>query len=195
MAAAKAAGGFFVRSLIVFVALLATWPVVGATYANVFRGAGNGIVGFGSDGRIRFTEPADKTAPHDVELALRDREAQAKRSVAVSSRRHGFMPSAFLFALIVATPVSWSRRARAAAWAFVAIHAYIAVKIALMPSAYAISAASGDGSGVLAGFFWVVSGSSAGWTMVPLAIWALTTLRKSDLATILEPSNSTPPAD
>ncbi len=195
MSAAKAAGGFFVRSLLVFVALFATWPVVGATYASVFRGAGNGIVGFGSGGSVRFIEPADKTAPHDVELTLRDREEQAKRSVAVSSRRHGFMPSAFLFALIVATPVSWSRRARATAWAFVAMHAYIAVKLALMPIAYPINAASGYWPDVLAGFFWVVSGSSAGWMMVPLVIWALATLRKSDLPILLTPADSTPVID
>lgn len=195
MSAVKAAGGFFVRSLLVFVVLFATWPVIGATYASVFRAAGNSLVGLGSGGQVWFTEPAEKTAAHDVELALRDPQAHAQRSVAVSSRRHGFMPSAFLFALIVATPVSWSRRWRAAAWAFVAIHVYIAVKLALMPTAYAIDAASGVWPEVLAGFFWVVSGSSAGWMMVPLAIWALATLRRSDLPTILEPSDSTPVID
>jgi len=89
------------------------------------------------------------------------------------------MPTAFVLALTLATPVAWPRRVWSALWALLWVNLYVAIKLALFPIAY-----GGDDpvgamtfAGILRWVFWVVGASSVGWMLVPLLIWAILAFR------------------
>ena len=43
----------------------------------------------------------------------------------------GYRPTAFVLALVLATPIPWPRRLRAFLWALLAINAYVALRLVL----------------------------------------------------------------
>lgn len=188
MTTAKTLSGFFARCMFIFVVLMLLWPAVGASYAAMFQSAGNALVGFGSHGRVSFSAPNDVERHRDTEVVILDREAGRRRSGTVSSRRHGFMPTAFLLGLILATPVTWPRRARAVLFGLFWVHCYLALKLVLLAVQYGVA----DVAGPLAPeqflkkcllfASWVVSGSYGGWAIAPLLIWGTVTLRRQDWA-------------
>lgn len=188
MTTAKTLCGFFARCMFIFVVLMLLWPAVGASYAGMFQSAGNALVGFGSHGRVSFSAPTDVERHRDTEVVILDREAGRRRSGTVSSRRHGFMPTAFLLGLILATPVTWPRRARAVLFGLFWVHCYLALKLVLLAVQYGVA----DGPGPLAPeqflkkcllfASWIVSGSYGGWAIAPLLIWGTVTLRRQDWA-------------
>jgi len=189
MRAARVIGGFFVQSMIVYSLLLAMWPILGGTYANLFRTTGNCLVGLGSNGRVWFSPSAKGDENHDTQLVLVDPQTGAGRRVSLSSRGHGYLPTAFVLALTLSSPIRWRRRFWATAWGLVWIDAYIALKLALFPVAYG----AGDTielfpevlSDALRHVFWVIGTSATGWMIVPLIIWALATIRHKDWPTIV----------
>ncbi len=176
---------FFARFLLIFLVFLALWGLASHGYGRLFRTTGNVLVGLGSQGRVWFERPDDADEHHDTEVVVIDPHARLKRTTQLSSRRHGYMPTSFLIALTLATPVAWPRRFRSVLWGLLAINVYIAAKLILFPIAYGGDDPIGAWTlpGVLRWTFWVVGASSVGWMLVPLLIWpvltfrALTTLR------------------
>ena len=114
--------GFFVRFLMFFAVLMILWSGVGAMYCGAFRGMGNLLFArFGTDGLVRFQRSLGSNTEDDIEVILMNRGNGAESTFAGSSRLQGYKPTAFLLALILATPVSWKRRGRAAQAAFEAV--------------------------------------------------------------------------
>ncbi len=194
MLLAKRVRWFFLQSVVIFAVLWALWPVLGESYGKLFRAGGNCLVGLGSGGRVWFSSPTDYDPYRDIEIVIAKRSfdgSMVQRTTTVSSRRHGYMPTVFVLALTLATPIPWSRRWRAIVWVFFLIHAYIALKLAVFPMVYGPEAAVGTSS--LAHFcraglerlYWIISASQAGWAIVPLFVWALVTLRGHDWASIV----------
>jgi hypothetical protein len=170
---------FLIRSLLIFVGLLALWGLTGHGYARLFRTVGNVLVGQGSQGRVSFDQPDNADEHHDTQIVVIDPNARLKRTTQLSSGRHGYMPTSFLIALTLATPVAWPRRFRAVLWGLLGVNAYIAVKLILFPIAYGGDDPVGAWTlpGGLRWLFWVVGASSVGWMLVPLLIWAVLTFR------------------
>jgi len=171
--------GFFARFLLIFVVLLLLWSPFGNAYGRLFRTTGNILVGQGSQGRVWFERPETHDENHDVQIVVIDPNARLKRTTQLSCRRHGYMPTSFLIALTLGTPVSWSRRLRSVLWGLLAINAYIAAKLIVFPIAYGGDDPIGVWTlpGGLRWLFWVVGASSVGWTVVPLLVWAILTFR------------------
>jgi hypothetical protein len=171
--------GFLIRSLLIFVALLALWGPASHAYGRLFRTTGNILVGQGSEGRVCFERAETHDESHDAQIVVIDPNARLKRTTQISSRRHGYMPTSFLIALILATPVAWPRRFRSVLWGLLAVNAYIAAKLILFPIAYGGDDPVGAWTlpGGLRWLFWVVGASSVGWMLVPLLIWAVLTFR------------------
>lgn len=194
MRPARTLAGFFVRFLVVFVLLMVPWPGLGAAYATFFRVSGNFLFStFGSDGRVRFLPVANPEKERDTEVVLVNRGTGAEMRLAGGSRLQGYKPTAFVLALILATPIPWSRRWRAVVWGLMLVNVYVALRVGI----FLLAAYSGDGAvalftpgpvcrPVLDFLLWVVVVSFAGWLILPLPIWALVTFRRSDWPTILE---------
>jgi len=117
--------GFLARFLLVFVLLAAPWPGLHEGYAAVFCGAGNLLFGrFGSDGRVRFRPKPQADRKSDMELELRNRSNDAEYVIEGSARLQGYKPTAYVVALILASPVRWSRRFRAVLWGLLGVNVY-----------------------------------------------------------------------
>jgi hypothetical protein len=174
--------GFFARFLLIFVVLLLLWSPFGNAYGRIFRAAGNGLVSAESRSRVWFEQPEKPDDHHDVQVVVGNPKKHAKRSTPISSYRHGYMPTAFLLALTLATPVAWLRRLWFVLWALLWVTFYVAIKLALLPIAYGGDDPIGAWTfpGVLRWVFWVVGASSVGWTVVPLLVWAILTFRVAD---------------
>lgn len=170
---------FIAWFLLIFVVLLLLWRPLGSGYGRLFRAAGTGLVPAESRSRIWFESPEGPTNRHDVQVVVGNPKEHTKRSTKISSRRHGYMPTAFMLALTLATPVAWPRRLRSALWALLWVNLYVVIKLALFPMAYGGDDPVGAFSlaGILRRIFWVVGASSVGWMLVPLLIWATLTLR------------------
>jgi hypothetical protein len=171
--------GFLVRSLSIFVTLLALCGLASDGYGRLFRVAGTVLVGAGPQGLVSIERPETPDKNHDVQIVVIDPDARLKRTTQISSRRHGYMPTSFLIALTLATPVAWPRRVRSVLWGLLAVNAYIAAKLILFPIAYGGDDPVGAWTlpGVLRWLFWVVGASSVGWMLPPLLIWTVLTFR------------------
>jgi len=175
----KSLVAFFACFLLIFVVLLRLWSPFGTGYGRIFRAAGNGLVSAESRSRVWFEQPEKTDDHHDVQVVVGNPKKHAKRSTPISSYRHGYMPTAFLLALTLATPVAWLRRLWFVLWGLLWVNFYVAIKLALFPIAYGGDDPIGAWTlpGVLRWTFWVVGASSVGWTVVPLLVWAILTFR------------------
>lgn len=170
---------FLALFLLFFIILLALWSPLANAYGWLFRTTGNVLVGEDSRSRVWFERPEDADDRHDTQIAVVEPKERVKRATKISSRRHGYMPTIFLLALTMATPVAWPRRLRYALWGLLWVNLYVAIKLALIPTAYGSVDPSGSWTvaGILRRLFWVVGASSVGWMLVPLLIWAILTFR------------------
>ena len=170
---------FAVLAVLVFVGLSAIAHFAGRAYAEFFVSLGNAAVAIGPSRTARFEVPVTdpgKNDHRDIELHLVDRRLGLQKKVAISSHRHGVMPTAFLAALILATPLTWRRRMGVLAIGLVLLHAYLVLKFVFFPLAYAPlpeGTEKGLWTRTSAHLLWVVGATSAGWMMPPLLIWLL----------------------
>jgi hypothetical protein len=108
---------FALRFLVVFAVLLASWPVVGASWSTFFReGAGWLFDPVRGTGVALFEAvPTTDDDWRDTRVLVANREHAQRRQVpaavfTVSSRHGGFLDLCFLTALVLATPNPWRRR-------------------------------------------------------------------------------------
>lgn len=170
---------FLARFVIVFGLLMAPWPGVFRAYAPAYRATGNLLFGsFGTQGTVQLRDAARRDPHHDTELVLRNWQTDAEKVYAGSSMK-AYEPTAFLTALILATPIPWRRRWRAAAWGL----GIVCVYAALRTGVFLLFAFSGNddlavfspgplGRSVISFLYWVLGESYAGSLIVPLPIWA-----------------------
>lgn len=184
--------GFFIRLLLIFIPLILLWPAVSGVYGRLLRDAGNALAGLGSGGRVWFSPATGGNPRHDTMVEVKDRQAGSQRDTTFSSRKYGYMPSALVLALILATPVPWSRRWRAVLWGLLWVHAYVAVRLVFLPDAYGGMDTEGPRTlyrlwiSALARLYTGMDASTAGWMFAPVAIWALVTFSRADWPGILQ---------
>jgi hypothetical protein len=168
---------------------------VSTAYVSVYCAAGNYVFGvFEPAARVRFTAAASghEQAGTDVAVELTNRRTGFSYSILTNSRFMGYVPTALVAALILATPLGWRRRGRALLWGLLAINAFIAVRLLLS----VLTALSGQSplalfspgpwlSACLRALFTLLVVSSAGAFVVPLIVWALACFRRSEWQAIL----------
>ena len=150
MSMTRLVGGFFLCFLIVFVPLMVLWPVVREPYGAMFQRAGNVLVGLGSkrvgpdfERAVWFNSCDDPDPDRDTEIIFTDPDG-SRRPIRIGSRLDGYMPTTFVLALIVATPIPWRRRWRALLWGLLVVHVYVALIIMSFPLAYGSGSSLGD---------------------------------------------------
>ena len=128
---------FLVRLAILSGLLLAPWPGCNERY-NAWICRVGGAVFSSAHGRllVRFEpEPPSVHPALGVRITLANRERLAPdgtgpaRVLGLDARGVGWVPTAWLVALILATPLPWPRRLGALAWGLIAVHAFIALTL------------------------------------------------------------------
>ncbi|NOT01965.1 MAG: hypothetical protein HOP29_15225 [Phycisphaerales bacterium] len=132
MKRASQAGRFFLLGGACYLLLIYPWPGVGAGYAGAYRGVCNVVfesVGWNSKARFEALDDPSGTRDSRVVISTATGDGTIKRrSVSFHTRRTGYVPTAELLALVLATPIPWRRRWKKAVWGILGISLFIAVE-------------------------------------------------------------------
>ena len=192
MIPAKTIAGFFSRFLLIFVLLMAPWPGLNEVYAAFFQAGGNALFAhFGAAGTVHFA-PLAENPRHHTHLALRNQRTRVESVFTVDSRLLGYKPTVFVLALVLATPIPWSRRLRALLWGVVLVNAYVALRVGVYllatfseGNSLALFAPGPVARSALDHVHWVVVLSFSGSLILPLPVWVLVTFRRREWQAML----------
>ncbi|MFH0981593.1 MAG: hypothetical protein V2A79_08650 [Planctomycetota bacterium] len=195
----KRIAGFFVLFLVFYGLLMAPWPGVREAYAAGFRAGGSLLFGsFGAKDNVRFRPLSGKLAEWDTEIILSNPQTGMTATIRCWSWRTGFVPTAVLISLVLATPLSWARKTRALAWGLLLINGYVALRLALVllhpyspNDPLALFVLSPLLQKVLTWIYGALNMLPGGTFGFPVLLWILATFRRSDWRTIF-PSRPTP---
>lgn len=172
----KGLARFVLLFAIVYTILLVPWPGFGKAYAAFYRGFATTLFGGFRDTVVRLV-PED-SAEADTHLTMQPVRSLRVANQRLSSRKEGWLSTAFIVALVLASPVPRRRRLRALGWALVGVHLFIAARLAfLLLTLYnplVTPGASAPG--------WVVLGRHLTMSefAVPCLLWILVTFRAED---------------
>jgi len=211
MLAPRSLGRFFLLSLASFLALAAIRVPLDRAYAYLFRGAGNVLFTgfwFWPEGKVRFLNlyapdqaslinelipgelpeeyrPLQPEGVKDTLMVLMNHRTPASIGQLRTSSRSAYWPTAMLIALVLATPLSWSRKGWALLWGLTLIHVFIALRLTLTllgggfavpEKAYALFHPAAFWQRVLTGGQNVLADNPTVSFVVPVFIWFLVAL-------------------
>lgn len=188
MLPARVVAVFFLRLAVLYALLMVPWPGLRGAYGVYFRACADlAYRSIGSDGIVRFLPLSPPTEDGDTKMKLGNRKTRAVRRIGIDSRRIGYTPTAFLIALILATPVVWTRRGKALVGGLILIHVYMILVLGVL----LLKWFSADHPVALLEFtpFWrqlllnaveVIVFSPFTWVAVPTAVWILVTFTRDD---------------
>ncbi|MEK6675157.1 MAG: hypothetical protein AABZ47_05815 [Planctomycetota bacterium] len=178
---------FFVKFVVVFGVLVWPWTVVTERYPDYFRALGNGFLStLGSSAVCRVEAGKAGEATETVLKTIHAKSSVAKRR-GVSSYRAGFVPTVFVAALVLATPVRWKRKLLSLLLGLVLMQLFIAFRLLLSalydfawthePPLFIPGLVTGY---LLSAAFYLFVVSAVGSFIMPVFIWTASTFRKSD---------------
>ncbi|UCE60058.1 MAG: hypothetical protein JSU63_21770 [Phycisphaerales bacterium] len=210
---------FFV--LLFYTLLMIPWPGLQSAYSGAFRTGGD--VFFRrfwawSDGRVRFLDlhseflmedlksvtlvdppPGFRLPPPtdvmDTLMVMSNRGVPGPYGVLrTSSRPVGYWPTAWMLALILAKPMSWSRRGWALLWGLLLVHVFIVVRLSLTlanngfgaAKSYALFEMSPFWKDVLARAETVLLTDPTATFAIATFIWLLVSVKRSEWAWLRE---------
>ena len=183
-------GRLLARLLLFYVLLMAPWPGLQHGYAALTRAAGNlAVAALGASDSVTFRRLDDNRGILDTEILLENRRTNAIRQVPHSTRYAGYLATAFLAALVLATPMSWPHRCWALASGLLLLHACIALKLGctllLLGSdpSLSIFAFGSQWKSVLT--FAVSVLALPPWFLAPIFLWILVSLRRDNWIKVL----------
>ncbi|MCK4659490.1 MAG: hypothetical protein KAV82_08210 [Phycisphaerae bacterium] len=185
----KRIGGFFLWLLLCYVVLVIPWLGLPQAYAAAYRAVGNTVFGsFGRDTMARFRPLSDGKGMMDTEITLRNRWSDAVVRIPCDSRLTGYLATAEVIALILATPIPWSRRWKALLWGFLLVSMFVALRTGLIllywlssDSPLRLYELSPFWSRVLIYIFQITVVSPTLTFIMPVFIWVVATFRRGDL--------------
>ncbi len=192
MKPAKTIIRFFVLLGLAFTLLMLPLPGVRQIYARFFRATNQFMLGsFGRDGMVAILpRPMDGSA-FDCDVILANR-AKGTRVSATFSSDVGYTPTAFLTALLIATPLPLRRRMGAFLWGMLLVHAVVGLTLLLQITflfgsnpLIATFSLSEFSQRTLAELTRLVLFAPFFSMVVPTFIWILVTFRTEDLTTIV----------
>lgn len=199
---------FFVRLVLLYAILIAPWPGVREAYGAVFRSvAGVAFRSFGSDGRVEFKPAPAAGSEIDTRILLLNRSAPGVvTTITGSSTLWGYFPTAFVVALVLASPVPWRRRFKALGWGLLLITLLVGLRLLLViatvynggepPALYNLSPFWG---GVLSDVKVNLVDAPASHFVIPVFVWILVAIRRQDVERVagrrLQGGGSSKPSD
>ncbi len=193
----KSIAAFFLKVILFYALLMIPWPGVREGYAYLFRVCGNTVFRtFGSAGRVYFAPispvPGGKDAK-DTSVTLENIQTRGARgTMDMNSRLMGYLPTAFAAALILATPVPWSRRLWALLWGFGGFELALRLLDAFSDkNVLAVFSLGPVGKALIVILMKVLAMSPVSAYIAPIFVWILVTFRRGDWAKLLA-SSTTP---
>lgn len=189
---ARALVGFLAKFLVVLVILVLPWPGLARLYPAVYHGVCNFVYGSFGPGRVTFEPFSDPNLPgDDTKVTIANLVTGSGAAFPRNSRVQGYMPTVFVTALALATPLAWRRRLITLAAGLFAVTAYVAFRQFFFLMFYARQGPSKlfDPGPVLTGVLefgrWVFVDSFTGLFVVPVVIWIAVSFRRRDLERLL----------
>jgi hypothetical protein len=180
---------FFCLFVFVYFLLMAVWPVLGPVYSEFYRSAGEFLFGsFGRGNVVRFSK--SDNIKYDICITVFNRQnldenGEIQGSQFYHSIHYGdYMHIAFLTALIAATPLPLKRRGWALVWALILMHAFIALKLAIIIFSL-FNIALGKNTELADRNIVLAEHITTGF-VIAFFIWVLVSFRSKDLVTILK---------
>ena len=150
-------------------------------------------------GNVTFSILEKKTRNKDTNMRLeiwKSIDAKGQGEVQIDAMYTGYKPTIFTLALILATPLRWSRRWRCAIWGFLLVSLFVAFRVWL----YLVAILSEDNpmqlyelsnwmKSIVTGSSKVLLQAPATSYIVPLFIWALIMFRRDDVSLLLSNSS------
>ena len=126
----KRIAGFFLPLVIVYVLLAIPWPGLQEAYAAAFRVVGSKLFpSYGPDGAIRFRSIPVSAGMVDLEIDFANRQTDGQALVTHSARLTAYLPTVQVLALILATPIPWSRRWKALLLGLVLVNLFVLFRL------------------------------------------------------------------
>lgn len=185
----KRISGFVARCMLYYLILVAGWSGLSQGYRAAFLAGGNLLFcRFGSAGAVSFEPLESAGRSFDTQLVLSIRRPPfARGELDMTSTSMGYRPTAFLVALVLATPIPWSRRLRALAWGLVGITAFVALRLELRlldafsdNNALALYAPAPFWKATLKALVLILVKAPMSHYMIPTFVWALVAFRRGD---------------
>ena len=190
--------GFFARLVAIYALLVIAWPGIKTAYAVVYSAGGNlvfqTLMPWSS---IRFHPRVDPTGQFDTRINFANKRTGAEGWILASSRNCGYLQTAFLVSLVLATSLPWRRRLWALLWGLILVNVAVACKLLVI----LLAGFSHGGfllklppawEKVLEVGYHLASNDLASLWPVSVFIWILVSFRRTDWQTWLQAD--TPPA-
>lgn len=124
--------GFVVRVGLLYVVMAWPWSIVTRAYASAYRSVCNACFSsMVSGASIHFQPITERKRVYDSEIQFVNTRTGANQLALVSSRDPAYYQTAFVIALVLATPLPWRRRLLALAASLVLVHLVILAKVCL----------------------------------------------------------------
>ena len=188
---------FLISFLLVFGVLIIPWNGWDEYYAENFRAAGNAIFGSGSGNiELEFKSHQETRGGStlDSRIVIGNRsqiDADGNypvRYLELDTRSLGWIPTALTIALILATPISWPRRARSLLGGLILVHAFILFSIAIYiwneSTGIFPAAPSATWKPLTEALQYTLITQIGASFSVPVLIWILVVFRSNDYAVI-----------
>jgi hypothetical protein len=163
--------------VVIHAALFGLWPLVGASYGQLFRFGARGVAAIAGAITASEVDIAATGERRDTELRVSRRAGGPLAVARIDSRFTGYLPSSLLLALAIATPVRWRLRLRIAFAGLLAIGVFIGARLAFSILVLGIRAGVGDATPgslrLLTAVETVLGHVASSTTLVPLCIWIL----------------------
>lgn len=180
--------GFALRAIVIYGFLVAPWPGLRESYARGFRWTARVVYGhFGGDGIVTFHPLEDGNSRMDTQIRLGKRGVPYAGPTEYNTRIGGYLPTAAVIALILATPIPWSRRWLALVWGLVGVHAFLALRMALNlfrwyceDRTWALYDPGPTAHKLVICTWEVILGTPTSIFLAPFFIWIIVTFRRSD---------------
>lgn len=195
---------FFVVAIVVYAALVVPRTPFVDAYRYAFRVAGDVLFqSVGDGGSVRFVPFDDKTQ-HDKDTTLRltNRKRNISGSAEIRAVFTGYRPTAFLIALVLATPIPWRRRGWSLVWGLLLVSVFVAFRVWLRVVDFmsngdviAVYQLGATAKGLLRVLVNIFALAPAPGYIVPGLIWILVCFRKGDwerLTASTDPSDAPP---
>ena len=123
--------GFLVRFLLLYVVLILPWPAIVDAYAQGYRYVANGVaVDLRLDHKI-WLRPNPLPNPANDSQIMRSQGGKEAWAFAHSTRYPAYATTAFLTALILATPTAWGHRIASLLWGLLILYQILAARIVI----------------------------------------------------------------
>ncbi len=186
----KQVAKFIVLVLIIYTLLAVPWPGVRQAYSAAYRVTADWVLGVSTPHFLIYVRPLredEGEGDADVKLGVWDRQVQSGQRVLLSTRLTGYLPTAEILALVLATSLPWSRKWKALLWGLIGVHAFIALRLA-SGALYVLSMAKPTpffeftplGNKIVYSIYEMAVRSPTTSFFVPALIWILVSFRKSD---------------